>query len=185
MNRVARTEFEVEATLPRNQDLGIAVVGAGAIVNAAHLPAYRQAGLNVVGITDLRLDRARSTARDFGIERVYGDLAELLDDPAVDIVDIAVAPESQPAIATRAAIAGKHLLCQKPLAIDFSDALDVVERASKLFDEVIVAVGVNSSKDPLLTTEQRMDALRKSLEAKKPVQRERAPAKSAPARKRA
>ncbi len=41
--------------------------------------------------------------------------------------------------------------------------LDVVERATKLFDEVIVAVGVNSSKDPLLTADQRIDALRKSI----------------------
>ena len=41
--------------------------------------------------------------------------------------------------------------------------LDVVERATKLFDEVIVAVGVNSSKSPLLTTDQRIDALRKSV----------------------
>lgn len=41
--------------------------------------------------------------------------------------------------------------------------LDVVERATKLFDEVIVAVGVNSSKSPLLSTEQRIDALRKSV----------------------
>lgn len=42
--------------------------------------------------------------------------------------------------------------------------LDVVERATKLFDEVIVAVGVNSGKSPLLTTDQRIDALRKSTE---------------------
>jgi pantetheine-phosphate adenylyltransferase len=40
--------------------------------------------------------------------------------------------------------------------------LDVVERAAKLFDELIVAVGVNSSKKPLLTTEQRLEALRQS-----------------------
>lgn len=41
--------------------------------------------------------------------------------------------------------------------------LDVVERATKLFDEVIVAVGVNSTKSPLLSTDQRIDGLRKSV----------------------
>jgi len=41
--------------------------------------------------------------------------------------------------------------------------LDVIERASKLFDEVIVAVGMNPSKTPLLTVEQRMEGIRKSI----------------------
>ena len=41
--------------------------------------------------------------------------------------------------------------------------LDVIQRASKLFDEVIVAVGMNPSKAPLLTVEQRIDGLRRSL----------------------
>ena len=41
--------------------------------------------------------------------------------------------------------------------------LDVIERASKLFDEVIVAVGMNPSKNPLLTVEQRIEGLRKSV----------------------
>ncbi|MEA2553193.1 MAG: pantetheine-phosphate adenylyltransferase [Fimbriimonadaceae bacterium] len=43
--------------------------------------------------------------------------------------------------------------------------LDVIERASKLFDEVIVAVGMNPSKNPLLTVEQRIDGLRRSIES--------------------
>lgn len=41
--------------------------------------------------------------------------------------------------------------------------LDIVERAARIFDEVIVAVGVNRSKSPLLTTDQRLEALRKSV----------------------
>ncbi len=41
--------------------------------------------------------------------------------------------------------------------------LDVIDRASKLFDEVIVAVGMNPSKSPLLTVEQRIDGLRRSI----------------------
>src|SRR3954454_21798391 len=47
--------------------------------------------------------------------------------------------------------------------------LDVIERASKLFDEVIVAVGMNPSKDPLLTVDQRMDGLRRSIRGGKDV----------------
>lgn len=42
--------------------------------------------------------------------------------------------------------------------------LDVIERATNLFDEIVVAVGVNSSKNPMLTTEQRIEALRHSVQ---------------------
>ena len=51
--------------------------------------------------------------------------------------------------------------------------LDVIERAAKLFDEVIVAVGMNPSKSPLLTVEQRMDGIRRSLKIGRASCRER------------
>ncbi len=96
--------------------LGIGVIGAGAIVNAAHLPAYRQVGLRVRGIYDVHGERAQATGRRFGLEKIYPSVVALLDDPTVDIVDIAVPAPSQYAILEQALAAGKHVLCQKPLA---------------------------------------------------------------------
>src|SRR6187431_665160 len=73
----------------------LAIVGAGGIVEGAHLPAYAMAGLEVVGITDVDLERARALAEKFGIPRVYDTLDELLADDTVVVVDIAVPVAAQ------------------------------------------------------------------------------------------
>ena len=76
----------------------IGIVGAGGIVRVRHLPAYRTAGFSVAGIFDTNYERESSVAREFGIPKVYRGLAELLEDPAIDVVDIAVPSSHQPPI---------------------------------------------------------------------------------------
>lgn len=118
-----------EPQMPRSKDFGIGIVGAGGIVNYAHLPAYHAAGFKVVGITDLQREKAEQTAREHKIPKVYSGLSELLKDPSVDIVDAAVYPQNQLDIAEQVTAAGKHLLCQKPLSDDYSSAVRIVELA--------------------------------------------------------
>ena len=65
---------------------------------------------------------AERLAQAHGIPRVYDTLDELLADPEVAVVDIAVVPEAQVEIALRALDAGKDVMCQKPLALDVADA---------------------------------------------------------------
>jgi predicted dehydrogenase len=122
-------ELDLSPRLPRRLDRGIGVVGAGAIVNAGHLPAYRKAGFNVVAIADIDHDAAERTARAFDIPRVYSSHEELLADDAVEIVDIAVAPAAQPAIARAAIATGRSLLGQKPFSIEWDTARSLVEEA--------------------------------------------------------
>ncbi len=136
--------------VPEQHRLPIAIVGAGGIVDGAHLPAYALAGLTVVGITDVDLDRARDVATRHGIPRVYGSLEELLADEESVVVDIAVPVDQQPAVFTAAIAAGKHVLAQKPFADNPAMAreLDAIARESGLiaavnqqlrFDEGIAA----------------------------------------------
>ncbi|TQS40795.1 Gfo/Idh/MocA family protein [Cryptosporangium phraense] len=115
----------------------IAIVGAGAIVDVAHLPAYRRAGLDVAGIFDLDQDRAHEVAARHGIPAVYQSLDELLSSP-VDVVDIAVPARAQPAIVHRAVDAGKHLLCQKPFAEDLATARRMVAAAEQANRKIAV-----------------------------------------------
>lgn len=115
--------------LPPKTDYGIGIIGCGGIVNYAHLPAYRKAGFQVLACYDRNPEAAERTAREHGIPRVAASVDELLADPAVEIVDIAVTPWDQVAIAERAVVAGKHLLCQKPLADRYDDAVRLVELA--------------------------------------------------------
>jgi predicted dehydrogenase len=128
----------------------LGLVGAGAIVDAAHLPAYAAAGLEVAGIFDLDQARAQEVAARHGVGRVFAGLDELLACPEVEVVDIAVAPEAQPEIARRALEAGKHVLCQKPFApsvaegqvlVDLAEArgLQIAVNQQLRFDEGIAA----------------------------------------------
>ena len=119
---------EVRLGVPAEHRRPIAVVGAGAIVDYAHLPAYRKAGLDIVGIYDIDLDRARGVAARHEVPRVFESLDALLASEA-EVVDIAVVPWAQPEIAERALAAGKHLLCQKPLALDVPTAERIVAAA--------------------------------------------------------
>jgi predicted dehydrogenase len=119
--------------------LPVAVVGAGAIVDVAHLPAYRAAGLEIAGIFDLDAKRAAEVANRHDLPRVYTSLKELLADERVRVVDIAVAPQAQPGIARQAVAAGKHMLCQKPFVPDAKTGEELIKTA----DEAGVLIAVN------------------------------------------
>src|ERR1700683_2385888 len=108
--------LDYKPKLPRNLGEGIAIIGSGGIVNYAHLPAYKKAGFKVVGLTDKNRAQAEKTAREHGIPKVYASAEELLADPEVRILDVAVYPDVQPAIVEQVTVAKKHLLCQKPFA---------------------------------------------------------------------
>jgi predicted dehydrogenase len=120
-----------DLTVAPHHRLPIAVVGAGAIVDVAHLPAYRAAGLEITGVYDLDAARAEDVARRHELPTVYRSLDELLGDERVQVVDIAVAPDAQPSIVRAALAAGKHLLCQKPFVPDVATGQELIGLAER------------------------------------------------------
>ncbi len=101
---------------------GVAILGAGAIAHAAHLPAYEQHGIGVSGVWSLAPETTADTLERFpSVGRVYASADELLADPEVRIVDIATPAEGRMAWIERAVDAGKHVLAQKPLTTDPAD----------------------------------------------------------------
>lgn len=129
LEQLARIADQVRIRIPDAHRRAIAVVGAGEIVDVAHLPAYRAHGLDIRGIYDLDPARAREVATRHELPHVYASLDDLLADPDVEVVDIAVVPTAQPSVATAAVAAGKHLLCQKPLAPDLATARRLADEA--------------------------------------------------------
>src|ERR1700719_1615969 len=124
-------QLDYKPKLPRNLDQGIGIIGAGGIVNYAHLPAYKKAGFKVVGLTDKNHAQAEKTAREHGIPRVYASTDELLSDPEIRIADVAVYPDVQLGIVEQVAAAKKHLLCQKPFADEYGKAVRCVDLAQR------------------------------------------------------
>src|ERR671925_658506 len=104
--------------LPRHKGPGIGCLGAGFIMRDCHLVAYRQAGFRPVSIASRDANRAKEVAAHHGLPRSHATYEEVLADPAVEVVDIAVPPDAQPALIHAALkYAGKvrGILAQKPL----------------------------------------------------------------------
>jgi predicted dehydrogenase len=102
---------EPVALPPDAAEAGIGIVGAGTIVRDGHLPAYRRAGLRVVGVYDLDQSRARQVAA-VGEVDTFPTLEALAADHRVSVIDLAVPPAAQPALVERLVSFGKPLLCQ-------------------------------------------------------------------------
>ena len=140
--------------IPKSHHRKIGIIGAGGIVAVAHLPAYELAGLPVHGITDLNLDKANELAEKFGIGRVYQNHQEMIDDPEIEVVDIAVPASEQPGIMLAALAAGKHIPAQKPLATSVSAALALLEAVKST--KLLVAVNQQLRFDEGMAAAHRM-----------------------------
>lgn len=107
------------------------VIGPGRIARAfaGQLPQSRTGRLAAVGSRDP--DRAAAFAADFGAARAYGSYQEVLDDPEVDAVYLATPHPAHVEWVVRAAEAGKHILCEKPLALTWAHAMAAVEAARR------------------------------------------------------
>src|SRR5205085_4540567 len=92
--------------LPRRRDWRIGCAGAGFIMRDCHLVAYRQAGFNPVAIASRNPATAREVAALRGVPKVHDTIGALLADPEVEILDVAVPPDTQPDLIRRAAGAG-------------------------------------------------------------------------------
>ena len=113
---------------------GVAILGAGTIAQSAHLPAYEQYGVGVLGVWS-RSPETTETVRDRFpfVGRIYASAEELLADPEVRFVDLATGPEGRLDWIEAAVEAGKHVLAQKPLTLsaeDLSRLPALLERAA-------------------------------------------------------
>ncbi len=95
----------------------VGIVGAG-FATGFHLAAYRrvlQVPVELAGITSRTTARAVAMAREHGIRQVYPDLPSMLSDPDIDLVDLCVPVHLHQPMAVQVALAGKHVVCEKPL----------------------------------------------------------------------
>ncbi|MFP5077804.1 Gfo/Idh/MocA family protein [Rhizobium sp. YIM 134829] len=106
------------------------LIGASTIAREWMIDAIRATGGEVTAVMSTSPERARSYAADAGIAKGVSDLAALVEDPEVDAVYISTTNELHRDQAIAAARAGKHLLCEKPLALSLADA-HAMRRAAK------------------------------------------------------
>jgi predicted dehydrogenase len=136
-------------------DIRAAVVGVG-FIGVAHVEALRRLGVDVRGVVGSSPDRARAKAVAAGLPPAYESLDALLSDPEVDAVHVA-SPNHLHAHQVRAVLAaGKHVICEKPLALNPTETTDLVERAAAT--RLVNAVCFNLRFYPLCHQMQAMVA---------------------------
>lgn len=117
------------------------LIGAGAIMRLSHAPTIsRSADAELVAVFDQDAERARSLAEAFGASACL-ELDRLLERPDIDAVVVATPNRHHPDAVIAAAAAGKHVLCEKPLAIDIQAARRMVEACAAA--GVVLQVGFN------------------------------------------
>jgi predicted dehydrogenase len=109
--------------------IGVGIIGGG-FMAAVHSRAARAARGRLVGIVSSSAARSEAAADELGIETAYASVDELLADDAIDVVHVCT-PNALHADQARAALkAGKHVVCEKPLATSVPDAAALVEQAA-------------------------------------------------------
>lgn len=108
--------------------IGVAVVGAG-FIGPVHVEALRRLGLPIRGILGCDLAESQRAMQSLGLPRAYTDLDEVLADATVQSVHLAVPNVLHYEFAKRAIAAGKHVLCEKPLAMTSAQSGELVELA--------------------------------------------------------
>jgi predicted dehydrogenase len=133
---------------PKRKDFRIGILGSGFIVNDCHLVSYRRIGLNPVAIASRNPDHAAAAAARHAIPRVSQSYDELLDDPSIEVLDIAVPPHHQLDLIRAACARGtvKAILAQKPLALSYEAAEETVRCCEEA--GILLSVNQNMRYDP-------------------------------------
>jgi predicted dehydrogenase len=110
--------------------LSAAVVGTG-FIGPVHVEALLRAGVNVAGIVGSTAEKSREAARSLGLSRGYKSLDEVLADDTVDVVHLATPNRFHFEQAASVLQAGKHVLCEKPLAMNSQQSAELVKIAAE------------------------------------------------------
>ena len=121
-----------------DKKLRIGIIGCGGIANGKHMPALKNSSdlAEMVYFCDLEISRAEAAAKKYGTPdaKVCTDYKELLADETIDVVHVCTPNRSHSFITVDALEAGKHVMCEKPMAINAEEAqkmLDAAKRTGK------------------------------------------------------
>lgn len=128
------------------EHINIGLIGAGKIgrVHATNLVS-RIPNAKLVAVSDVFVDAAKKFGADFGISHVYESHQPILENPEIDAVAICTISETHAPLISEAATAGKHIFCEKPIALDLAKIDAALETVKK--HNVKLQVGFNRRFD--------------------------------------
>lgn len=128
------------------KQIGVAVVGAG-FIGPVHVEALKRVGVSLTGILGIDDTESERAAASLGLPRAYQSLDDILKDDRVQAVHITTPNRFHFDMASRALLAGKHVLCEKPLAMNSAESAKLVQLARK--SKLAAAVNYNIRFYPL------------------------------------
>ena len=114
--------------------LRIGIIGCGGIANGKHMPNLAKlSNVEMVAFCDIIEERAVEAAEKYGVPgaKTYVDYKELLKDETIDVVHVCTPNRSHSFITVDALDAGKHVMCEKPMAKTYADAVKMLEAARR------------------------------------------------------
>lgn len=114
--------------------LRIGIIGCGGIANGKHMPALKkQKDVQMVAFCDIIEERAVKAAKDYGTPdaKTYTDYKELLEDKTIDVVHVCTPNKEHSFITIDALEAGKHVMCEKPMAKTYAEAKAMLDAAKR------------------------------------------------------
>lgn len=109
-----------------NKKMKVAVIGCGTIANAQHIPAYKNnPDVEIVYFCDIIPERADAAVKKYECGKAVYDYKEVLADPEIEAISVCTPNHMHPVIAMDALRAGKHVLCEKPAARTYAEALEM------------------------------------------------------------
>jgi predicted dehydrogenase len=109
--------------------VGVAIAGTG-FIGAVHARSARLAGARLVGVAASSPESARRAAAALGADRAFDDALALVDVPEVDVIHICTPNHLHVPLAEAALAAGKHVICEKPIALDGDSAQGLSDAAT-------------------------------------------------------
>ena len=116
----------------------VGIIGCGKIAQVRHIPEYLDnPNAKLTGLYDLNLQRAKDLAEKYNCKS-YESVEEMLADPEIDAVSVCVANHVHAEITIAALKAGKHVLCEKPMATKLEDCQMMVDTAEQMGKKLMI-----------------------------------------------
>ncbi|HEX7195914.1 MAG TPA: Gfo/Idh/MocA family oxidoreductase [Candidatus Limnocylindria bacterium] len=115
---------------PAARPASAAVIGTG-FVGAQHVEALRRIGVDVAVVVASAHDRARTAAEGLGVRRWTADWGSAVSDRGIDVVHVCVPNDLHRPVVLAALAAGKHVVCEKPLALDLAQGRELADAAGR------------------------------------------------------
>lgn len=112
----------------------IGIIGCGGIANGKHMPSLKKIkNVQMVAFCDIIEERAVKAAEEYGVEgaKVYTDYKELLKDRDIEVVHVCTSNRSHAFISIDAMEAGKHVMCEKPMAKTYKEAKEMLDASER------------------------------------------------------